>query len=242
MIFGLFTKKYSRTRWCFKENERKGRDCRKSGMWRDTSGYVEDSFLTLKEISCFIIISAGFMVGATTAWTTPELLNPLATAWLPLSWDGRQFDGFTSWDSIIYLFILFIYSLVFIYLTVPGLSCCMQDLVLWPRIGPRPLHWEYWDLGQWTTRKAPTFLNFPTSSVYPMVHIYGCPFLLTFSSWPCGHSWKSPMTNPQPRPRFRPHAESPLRTWRHQPPLSASNIQTSFIVYKSLCSPTAHLT
>ena len=101
--------------------------------------YAEDSFLTLKEISRSIIISAGFMVGAPTAWTTAELLNPLATAWLPLSWAGRHFGAFTSWDSrCIYFFVLFVYSCVFIYLTVPGLSCGVWDLVLWPRIGPRP--------------------------------------------------------------------------------------------------------
>ena len=39
-----------------------------------------------------------------------------------------------------------LFKIIFIYLTVPGLSCCVWDLVPWPGIEPRPLYWEHRDL------------------------------------------------------------------------------------------------
>ena len=36
------------------------------------------------------------------------------------------------------------------------LSCGLWDLVPWPRIEPRPLHWEH-SLTRWTAREVPSF-------------------------------------------------------------------------------------
>ena len=41
------------------------------------------------------------------------------------------------------------------YLFVPGLSCSMWDLVLWPGIKPRPPTVGAWSLSCWTTREVP---------------------------------------------------------------------------------------
>ena len=47
-----------------------------------------------------------------------------------------------------------IYFHVFIYLAAPSLSCCMWDLVPWPRIEPGPLALRAWSLSLWTTREV----------------------------------------------------------------------------------------
>ena len=54
-----------------------------------------------------------------------------------------------------------------IYLTVPGLSCGMWDLVPWPGIEPRPPALGVWSLSHWTTREVPDPLLFHWKQVCP---------------------------------------------------------------------------
>ena len=43
----------------------------------------------------------------------------------------------------------------FFFLSMPGLSCSIQDLVSWTRIKSGPLVLRVWSLTHWTTREAP---------------------------------------------------------------------------------------
>ena len=56
------------------------------------------------------------------------------------------------WKILLSLFFL-ILILLFIYLAVPGLSCSMQGLVLWPRFEPRSPASRVWSPSRWTTRE-----------------------------------------------------------------------------------------
>ena len=53
------------------------------------------------------------------------------------------------------------FSVIFIYVAAPGLSCTMRDLVPWPGIKPRPLALRVLSLSHWTTREVqgPEFWN-----------------------------------------------------------------------------------
>ena len=69
-----------------------------------------------------------------------------------------------------------IYNMKFTFLTFSfkkknlaalGLSCNMWDLVPWPGIEPRALHWEHKSLSHWTTREVPPsyyWMDFKESS------------------------------------------------------------------------------
>ena len=108
-----------------------------------------------------------------------ELMSPR----LPrkLIWGPHINSGFpsSSLDCFIlglvvhYLFFFENFKHLFIYLAAPGLSCSLRDLwswlwhagiflvvacwdlVLWPRIKPRPPALQAWSLRQWTTREVP---------------------------------------------------------------------------------------
>jgi len=77
---------------------------------------------------------------------------------------GEWFTDIKMWNensfilsSFYFQFISFIlffkrYLFLFTYLTVPGLSCGMRDLILWPWIKPGSPELEAWSLSHWTKK------------------------------------------------------------------------------------------
>ena len=49
------------------------------------------------------------------------------------------------------------FFLIFIYLAVLGCSFSLWDLVPWPGIEPRPLHWDQPSLSPWKPGKSPSY-------------------------------------------------------------------------------------
>ena len=70
---------------------------------------------------------------------------------------GDSFDTAPSFFSpgVTHLPLSFKKKIIFIYLTIPGLSCGMWDLVPRPGIEPRPPALGTWSLSHGTTREVP---------------------------------------------------------------------------------------
>ena len=73
-------------------------------------------------------------------------------------WLNKYFFQYLTQGGVIIKPISLIFFLIFIflYLTVLGLSCSIQDLVPWPGIEPGPTCFGSKTLSLWTTREAPT--------------------------------------------------------------------------------------
>ena len=71
----------------------------------------------------------------------------------------------TSWWSYSHFFkqslccilVFILKKFFFYYFTMPGLSCSMWDLVLWPGIEPRLPVLGVWSFSHWITREVPCF-------------------------------------------------------------------------------------
>ena len=110
-------------------------------------------FVTLWTVACQASLSMGFSRQEywTGLWLSlPEdLSNPGIEPWSP----ALHSLLFEPQGSPLYTHFIWLHQVLVAASRI--FSCGMQDLVLWPRIKPRPTVLGEWNLSHWTTTKVP---------------------------------------------------------------------------------------